>query len=214
MRIETNSKLLILLTLVVSICASVVSAQKKPTAVGPTIWQEIKFERWELKFSVPNDLKAIPQGELDKLTSEENYIEMMTLKRLTPKALKLEMSVFLRNVFDAKVKTERNGNPVEMTAEELLVEGFIMDSMNVKRADSPLLEAKYLEIDGVKGTLVIANTDFKAGKSIKPTNDIEVIWGTFRLSKGNVQHLMFSVTGKRTQIETMKKIINSLKFSL
>ena len=215
MKIKTNIKLLILLTLVLSICASVISAQKKQTAIKQNIWQEVKLDRWELKFSIPKDLKAIPRTADDEPNpSDEDFSESRTFKRSMPKASSLEMSIYLRNVKGEKVKTERNGKPIELTPDELLLLDFIADSEGVKRADSPVLEADFHEIDGVNGSLVVMNAAFNAGKSIKPTNDIRVIWGTYQLFKGNVRQMMFSIEGKRTQLETMKKIINSLKFTL
>lgn len=214
MKIKTNIKLLILLTLVLSICASAVSAQKKPTATNQNIWQEVKLDEWGVKISIPKDLKAIPQMEDEKPNfSEDDYSESRTFKRSIPKASRLEMSVWLRNMKGEKAKTERNGKPIELSVEELLLLDFIGDSSAVKRADSPALEADYHEIDEVTGVLSVSNASFDAGKSVKPTNDIRVIWGTYRLFKGNVQQMMFSIEGKRTQLDTMMKIINSLKFS-
>lgn len=214
MKIKTNIKILALLTLVIPICASVAFAQKKQAASGQNIWQEVKLDKWGLKFSIPKDLKAIPPEEDEPNQTDEDFTETMGFKRSIPKASSLEMSVYLRNVKGEKIKTERNGEPVELTADEMLLLNFIGDSAEVKRADSSALEATLNEIDGLKGSLVIMNADFNAGKSIKSTNDIRVIWGTYRLFKGNVQQLMFSIEGKRTQLETMKKIINSLKFNL
>lgn len=100
-----------------------------------------------------------------------------------------------------------------MTPADLLLLDFIGEISLVKQANSPALEANYYEIDGVNGILEVMNVSFDAGKSVKPTNDIRVIWGTYRLFKGNVQQINFTIEGKRTQLETMKKIIDSLKFS-
>jgi hypothetical protein len=111
------------------------------------------------------------------------------------------------------VKTENKGKEYNLTPEDLLLLDFIGDSNAVKRADNTALEANYHEIDGVNGSLLVMNVASTAGKTVKPTNDIRVIWGTYRLFKGNVQKMMFSIEGKRTQLETMMKIINSLKFS-
>lgn len=215
MIIKTNIKLLVLLTLVLSICASAVSAQKKPTTTKQNIWQEVKLDVWELKFSIPKDLKVIPQMEDEKPNfSEDDYNESRVFKRSIPKASQLEMYVYLRNFKGEKAKTERDGKPIELTPEELILLDFIADRRDVESADSPVLEAIPHDIDGVTGSLVVMNVSFAAGKSVKPTNDIRVIWGTYRLFKGNVQQINFTIEGKRTQLETMKKIIDSLRFSL
>lgn len=213
MKIKKYIKSLALLILVFLVCVSIASAQKLQTTTKQGVWQDVKLDKWELKFSIPRDLKAIPPEEDEPSQTDEDFTEMIGFKRSIPKASSLEMSVYLRNVRGEKIKTERNGKPVELTADEMLLLDFIGDSAEVKKADSPALEATLYEIDGLKGSLVIMNADFNAGKSIKPTNDIRVIWGTYRLSKGNVQQIMFSIEGKRTQLETMKKIINSLKFN-
>ena len=214
MTIKTNIKSLILLTLVLSICASVVSAQKKPTATNQNIWQEVKLDGWEVKFSIPKDLKAIPQTADEKPNfSDDDFSESRAFKRSIPKAQRLEISVYLRNMKDETVKTENKGKEYNLTPADMLLLDFIGDSSAVKRADSSALEANYHEIDGVNGSLSVMNVSSNAGKSIKPTNDIRVIWGTYRLFKGNVQQMTFSIEGKRTQLETMMKIINSLKFS-
>ena len=214
MTIKINIKSLMLLMLVLSMGAYVVSAQKKQMATNQNIWQEVKLERWGFKFSVPKDLKAIPQTEDDKPDfSAEDYSESRNFKRTIPKASSLKMSIDLRNIKGEKVKTEYSGKEVELSPADLLLLDFIGDSNAVKQADSPALEANYHEIDGVNGSLVVMNVSFDAGKSMKPTNNIRVIWGTYRLFKGNVQKIMFSIEGKRTQLETMMKIINSLKFS-
>lgn len=214
MKVKIGIKSLVLLILVLSICASAVSAQKKQPATNQNVWQDIKFEKWGLNFSIPKDLKEIPQTEDDKPNlSDEDYSESRTFKRSKTKASRLELSIDLRNTKGEKVKTEYSGKEVELSPEDLLLLTFIGDSRNVEDADSPALEAKYHEIDGVNGVLAIINASFDAGKSVKPTNDIMVIWGTYRLFKGNVQHITFSVRGKRTQLETMKKIIDSFKLS-
>lgn len=214
MIIKTNIKLLVLLTLVLSICASAVSAQKKPTTTKQNIWQEVKLDVWELKFSIPKDLKAIPQMEDEKPNfSEDDYNESKVFKRSIPKASRLEMYVYLRNFKGETVKTENKGKDYNMTPADLLLLDFIGEISLVKQANSPALEANYYEIDGVNGILEVMNVSFDAGKSVKPTNDIRVIWGTYRLFKGNVQQINFTIEGKRTQLETMKKIIDSLKFS-
>jgi hypothetical protein len=167
-----------------------------------------------LKFSIPKDLKAIPQMEDEKPNfSEDDYNESKVFKRSIPKASRLEMYVYLRNFKGETVKTENKGKDYNMTPADLLLLDFIGEISLVKQANSPALEANYYESDGVNGILEVMNVSFDAGKSVKPTNDIRVIWGTYRLFKGNVQQINFTIEGKRTQLETMKKIIDSLKFS-
>jgi hypothetical protein len=159
-------------------------------------------------------LKAIPQTEGDEPDfSDEDFSESRTFKRSIPKAQRLELLIYLQNRKGEKVKTEFGGKEVELSAEELLRGDFNAGIISIEQEDSPVLENNYHEIDGVNGILMVTNVSFDAGKSIKPTNDIRVIWGTFRLFKGNVQQITFSIEGKRTQLESMMKIINSLKFS-
>lgn len=179
------------------------------------VWQEVKLDKWNVKFSIPRDLKAVPKTEDEKPDfSEDDYSETITFERSKPKAARLETSISLRNIKGEKVKTRRNGNPIELTPDELLLIDFNVNSMQANDAESRVLEAKYHEIDGVKGILVVFNSSVDAGKSINPTNDVYVVWGTYRLFKGNVERRDFTIKGKRTQLETMMKIINSLKFSL
>jgi hypothetical protein len=209
-------KSLVLLALVLSVYASVVSAQKKQTTAIQTIWQEVKWERWELKFSIPTDLKETTQIEEDKpMPADGNFGETRTFERLSvPNAPRFELSVDLTNWKGEKIKTENNSGEVELSPEQMLKLDYIGDSGDVKRADSPTLEANYLEIDGLTGVFVVRNMSSGAGKTVKPNNKILVIWGTYRVFKGNVQRIAVSIEGQRKQLGTMKEIINSLKFTL
>ncbi len=98
------------------------------------------------------------------------------------------MSIYLRNSKGETLKTENKGKELNLTPEELLFLDFMGDSESVERTDSPVLETNYHTIDGVTGLLVVRNASLSAGKTVRPTNDITVIWGTYRLFKGNVQH--------------------------
>ncbi len=209
-------KSLVLLALVLSVCTSVVSAQKKQTTAKQNIWQEVKWERWELKFSIPTDLKETTQIEEDKpIPADGNFGEMRTFERISgPNAPRFELLIDLTSWKGEKIKTEYNGGEVEQSPEQMLTLDYIGDSGDVKRADSPTLEANYLEIDGLTGVFVIRNMTSGAGKTVKPNNKILVIWGTYRVFKGNVQRIAVSIEGQRKQLATMKKIINSLKFNL
>lgn len=179
------------------------------------LWQEVKLDKWNVKFSIPRDLIAIPKTEDEKPDfSEDDYSESFAFERSKPKAARLETSISLRNIKGEKVKTERSGKPIELTPEELLLIDFNVNSIELNNTESPILETKYHEIDGVKGILVVFNASFDAGKSINPSNDIFVVWATYRLFKGNVERRYFTIRGKRTKLETMMRIINSLKFSL
>lgn len=178
------------------------------------VWKEAKLDKWNVKFSIPRDLKTIPKPDDEKPDfTEDDYSESFTFERLKPKAARLEVFVNLRNIKGERVKTERDGKPIELTPEELVVIDFNVNSRDANDAESNILEAKYHEIDGVKGVLLVANSAVDAGKSIDPKNKIRVFWGTYRISKGNVQQMIFSIEGKRTHLETMMKIINSLKFN-
>lgn len=216
MRIKIGIKSLVLLTLVLSICASPVAAQKKQPPAKQSIWQEVKWERWELKFSIPTDFKETTEIEVDKpIPADENFGETRTFERLGGStAPRLDMSVDLTNWKGEKIKTEYNGKEVELSPEQLLNLDYIGDIGNVKRADSPTLEASYLEIDGLTGLFVIRNMASGAGKTVKPNKKILVIWGTYRVFKGNVQRIAVSIEGQGKQLATMKAIINSLKFNL
>jgi hypothetical protein len=199
---------------VVSICASGVSAQQKTAATGQNTWQEVKLDTWGVNFSIPKNLKAVPQTEDEKPDfSEKDFSESRNFKRSVPKTQSLKMSVDLRNFDGETVKTESNGKEYILTPADLLRLDASADSRAAEEADSSILEANDHEIDGVNGSLVVMNATRAAGKSVKPTNDIVVIWGSYRLFKGNVQKVMVTIEGKRTQLETMKKIIDSLKFA-
>lgn len=206
---------LLLLVSVVALGTSVVSAQTKPVVAGQNVWQEVKLDTWGLNFSVPKNLKAVPQTEDEKPDfSEKDFSESRNFKRSVPKAQSLKMSVDLRNFNGETVKTESNGKEYILTPADLLRLDASADSRAAEEADSPIVEANDHEIDGVNGSLVVMNASRTARKTVKPTNDIVVIWGTYRLFKGNVQKVMVTIEGKRTQLETMKKIIDSLKFNL
>ena len=99
----------------------VVSAQKKQTATNQTIWQEVKLDKWELKFSIPKDLKEIPRTEEETSNpSDENFSESRSFKRSTPKASRLEMLIYLRNAKGETVKTENKGKEYNLTPADLL----------------------------------------------------------------------------------------------
>jgi hypothetical protein len=216
MRIKIGIKSLVLLTLVLSVCTSFVAAQKKQTPAKQSIWQEVKWERWELKFSIPTDLKETTEIEEDKLIpADENFGETRTFERTGgSNAPRFEMSIDLTNWKGEKIKTEYNSGEVELSPEQMLKLDYIGDSGDVKRADSPTLEASYLEIDGLTGVFVIRNMVSGAGKIVKPNKKIVVVWGTYRVFKGNVQRIAVSIEGQGKQLGTMKTIINSLKFNL
>jgi hypothetical protein len=216
MKIKISIKSLMLMIVVLSTGASLVSAQKmKQTTAKQDIWQEVKWERWALKFSLPTDLKETTEKEEDRpIPADGNFGETRTFGRLNgPAASRLELLADLTNWKGEKIKTENQSGEVELSPAQALELDLIGDSRDMKRADSPTLEANYLEIDGLNGVFVIRNTTSGAGKTVKPNNKILVVWGTYRVFKGNVQRIMVSLEGQRTQLATMKKIISSLKFN-
>lgn len=216
LKTRINWKSLVLLTLVLSVCASFVSAQKKQTLAKQSIWQEVKWERWKLKFSIPADLSETTEMDLDKpIPADENFGEMRTFERFGgTNAPRFEMSIDLTNWKGEKIKTEYNSGEVELSPEQLLKLDYIGDIGNLSRADGPVLEVSYLEIDGLTGVFVIGNMDSGAGKIVKPNKKIIVVWGTYRVFKGNVQKIAISIKGQGNQLGTMKATIKSLKFNL
>jgi len=205
---------LIVLTLAFAVFAPHAFGQKKQAPAKAKPWQEVKLERWGVSFSIPSDFKdaTIVDEEEEPDTDDGNYTESRTYKRATKaKTQQIELSISLRNSKGETIKTEYSGKEVTMTAEQLLALDYIGDTNTVKRADSTGLEAEYLEISGVVGVMSVANMTPAAGKSVKPSNETLGAWGTWRLFRGNIQQILFSVTGRRTNLETMKKIINSLK---
>lgn len=188
--------------------------QRKQAPASSKPWQEVKLERWGVSFSLPADFKdaTIVDEEEEPSSDDGSYNESRTYKRATKvKTQQIELSISLRNWKGETVKTVYSGKEVELTPEKLLALDYIGDSNNVQRADSPALESDYEEISGVLGITFLANQRPEAGKSIKSSNEILTGWGTYRLYKGNVQQITFSMTGRRTNLETMKKIINSMK---
>lgn len=211
MKTQISVKSLILLILVLPICTSMVFAQKKQTKAKQDILQEVKWEKWEMKFSIPRDLKETTEKPEDEpIPNDENFGESRTFAR--SKASRLVLSIDVTNWKGEKVKTEYESGEVELSPEQLLALDHIGDTTAMKRADSTMLEADYLEIDGITGIFAIMNKSSRLGKTIKPTNEIIMVWGTYRIFKGNVQRITVSLEGQRKQLETMKKIINSLNF--
>lgn len=213
MKIGISVKSLNILGLVLLLTAVAVSAQRKPAASTQGVWRVYEMERWGFSFSAPKDIKEIPSTEdSDSNSSDGNFSESRTYRRSVPKAQRIEISIYLRNSKGEKIKTERDGKPIELTPLELMLLDFAGDTSALKNPDSPVVEAKFYDIGEETGSLVVMNNSPAAGKSVKPTNDIRVIWGIYRLFKGNVQQIMFSLEGKRAQLATMMKIIDSMKF--
>ena len=217
MNIRFNLQSLILVLAVLLICPCFVFAQNGKQSAGKSSPQEIKWEKWGLEFSVPADMKETSETPEDNPNSPDENVGggTKTFERPLNSRLKiprLELSVNITSRKGEKIKTEYESGQVELTPEQVLETEFIGDTGEVERADSPQTEAKYLEIAGQKGIFVVRNASFEAGKTIKPENQIIVIWGTYRVFKGNVQQVMVSLEGKRKELETMKKVINSFKF--
>lgn len=214
MKIKIDIKSLMLLVFVFLIGVSAVPAQKKQTAAKLPVWEEVKMEKWGLKFSIPKDLKEILQPEEEPTIAGGDFTESRDFKRLTPAASRLDLLIMLRNFPGETVKTENQGKEYNMTPKDMLLLEYIGDSRDLESPESPTIEANYHTIDGVEGVFALRNLTPGAKKTLKATNKILVVWGTYRLFKGNVQQITFGLEGKRTQLETMKKIINSIKFNL
>ena len=217
MNIKFNLQSLILILLVLSICPCFVFAQNGKKVAGKIIPQEIKWEKWGLAFSVPPDMKETSEPPTDNPNSSDENISggEKTFERSLNSKLKiprLDLSVSVTTRKGEKMKTEFESGEVELSPEQMLELDFIGDTNGVERADSTQIEAKYLEIDGQKGIFSIRNMSLEAGKTIKPENKILVVWGTYRIFKGNIQQVMVGLEGKRKDLEVMKKVINSFKF--
>lgn len=217
MNIKFNFQSLILTLLVLSICPCFVFAQNGKKVAGKIIPQEIKWEKWGLEFSVPPDMKETSEPPTENPDSSDENIGggEKTFERSLNSKLKiprLELSVNITSWKGEKMKTENESGKVELSPEQMLEIDSIGDTGEVERADSPQIEAKYLAIDGQKGIFVIRNFSLEAGKTIKPENKIIVIWGTYRVFKGNIQQVRVSFEGKRKDLEVMKNVIKSFKF--
>lgn len=213
MKTLANIRVSLLLIVTFVICVVVVPGQQTKPAAKPNAWQEVLLDLWQVKFSIPKDLKAIPQDDEDKPDSTtDDYSETLTYSRTKPLASQLKLEIYLRNVKGETIKTENQGKEYNLTPEQLLTLDFIGDSELLSRPDSTVIEARYDEVDQVNGIYVVSNERPNARKTVKPTNDILVFWGTYRLSKGHVQRIMVTLKGKRTQLATMRKIIDSMMF--
>lgn len=213
MRLATNIKLLLLLTLMLAIGVVTVPAQKTKPAAKQELWQDVDSDLWKVKFSLPKDLKAIANTDGEEPDpATDDYSETLIFQRTKPLASKLRLEVYLRNVKGETINTENDGKEYNLTPEQMLALDFVGDSELLARPDSMVIEARYDKIDDVNGIFVVSNESPGARKTVKPTNNIMVLWGTYRLVGGYVQRIMVTVTGKRTQLATMRQIIDSMKF--
>lgn len=217
MNIKFKLQSLILVLLVLLVCPCFVFAQNGKKVAGKSIPQEIKWEKWGLEFSVPSDMKESIKPPEDNTNSADEYVSGGAKRFERPlnsklKITYLDLSVNVTSWKGEKVKTEFESGKVELSPEQMLQLDFIGDTSGVEKADSPQIEAKYLEIDGQKGIFSVRNLSLEAGKTIKPENTILVVWGTYRVFKGNVQQVIVGFEGKRKDLEVMKKVINSFKF--
>lgn len=213
MKLATNIRLLLLLTLTLSIGVYVVPAQKTKPAVKQDVWQDIELDLWKVKLSVPKDLKAIPNaGAEEPDPTADDYSETLMFQRTKPVASRLRLEVYVRNLKGETINTENEGKEYNLTPDQMLALDFIGDTDLLNRPDSMVIEARYDKIDDVNGIFVVSNDSPGAGKSVKPNNNIMVLWGTYRLVGGYVQRIMVTIMGKRTQLATMRKIIESMKF--
>jgi hypothetical protein len=196
---------------------NVLTDQKKKSAKSEiSNWQEIKWERWELKFLIPPDFMETTEMPEEQTVPEDGiFNESKTFKRSIQEKSNvspLELEIEVSNQKGEKFKTEFESGKTELSQEDLLKFDFIVNTEDVKNADTPTLETKYLEIDGQNGLLVTMNASFDAGKTVKPENEIVLVWLTYRVFKGNIQRITMTVQGKRKELDVMKKIINTVKF--
>ena len=188
----------------------------KTTTTRANIWQDVKWEKWGVAYSLPRDLKLTGETPQSNPTRPDGYFgdtrEYERSRGGQANASRLALTVDVTNWKGEKIKTDYRGGEIELTPEQLVRLDYIGDTRLRDDPQSPVREASYLEIDGVTGIFVLANAAYDAGKGVNPNNDVRLIWQTHRLYNRNVQRISLVLEGKQKELDAMKKIVASLKF--
>jgi hypothetical protein len=212
-----------ILTLTLSAAAASANAQPKKSAPAKrmipkqTAWQQINWEIWGVAFSLPPQLKFVDETPENNPTRPDGYFGATRNYEKNPPPgatnAKLELMISITNWKGEKFKIEEENRKLELTPEQMFEIDHSADQRNVQQADSPIEAVEYFEAGGLKGTYLLANAKYEKATDKSPATRVRVLWQTFRIYQGNIQRVSLAFTGQRKELETMKKVIKSLKFA-
>jgi hypothetical protein len=193
------------------------SAPAKPAVPKTAVWQSVNWEIWGVAFSLPPQLKLGSETPENNPSRPDGYFGATRIYEKNPPrgaaSAKLELMISITNWKGEKFKIDEENRKLELTPEQMFEIDHSADQRNMQREDSPIEEVEYFEAGGLKGTYVLANEKFAKTTDKTPASRIQVLWQTFRIYRGNVQRISLAFTGQRKELETMKKVIKSLKFA-
>lgn len=192
------------------------SAPVKSAAPKPAVWQSVDWEIWGVAFSLPPQLKFASETPENNESRPDGYFGATRIYEKNPPVAavaNLELMISITNWKGEKFKIDEENRKLELTPEQMLEIDHSADQRNMLQADSPIEAVEYFEAGGLKGTYVLANEKFGKAKVKSPATRIRVLWQTFRIYQGNIQRISLALSGQRKELETMKKVIQSLKFA-
>lgn len=172
-------------------------------------WKTVPIEKWGFRSLIlPEELIGKPET----IESQKNKdVTWTTFSRswrtptedYTPPAFEVDLSVTTWDVDFAKL----TGLRPEIATPENLIEAENNASEKLKnKAESPIEEAGFLEIDRLRG-------GFYRSKFGEDKNRLMTGWQTYRYFKNKAQLINISIVCGRDDLPQAMKIINSLKMS-
>jgi hypothetical protein len=194
----------------------IVEAEAPPPPPAPSaekyassdVFKDEAIGQWDiLGFSIPQDLTG---GIVRSNTSTNKDVMWTTTSRdwrhsapIYPDLLNVELSVTTWNADFKKVMPDLR--PDLATPETLLFVDVMGDFNKKSEPGSFVKEAYFLEIGGVKG-------GFFRGEFPTQKDRFLAGWYTYRYFEGKAQRISLNVTGRKSELPKLMKIIQSLKF--
>lgn len=181
-----------------------VSGKQKPSSA---VTMNAAIGEWGVaSLTIPDDLTNVSSS---KETKNNKNVSWTTFARYWkqpaiyyPSALEVDLTVTTWNNPITEVIPDLR--PDLATPEHLVLLDLIGDENSKNRPNSPVKEAKALEISNLKGAF------FRADSPVSP-KQFTIGWGTYRYYNGKLQNILLSISGNNDELEKALKIMSSLK---
>ncbi len=169
-------------------------------------WKTVAVPPADLTMSLPNDLsEETPSSEPEKNgnVTWTHYSYEWKTEAGKPEAgkpdLRISVYVFVTN-WDNDFPPEAGGG----TPDAILERSYITTERHKNSGE--IEELRYLELDGVKGL-------FLRAPKPQDKNRINLVWETVRYHKNKAQKLSISISGGRSDLERLMKLIDSVRLA-
>jgi hypothetical protein len=164
-------------------------------------WKTVTVPIADLTFTLPTESsEESPSSEPEKngdVTWTHYSYEWKT--ESNKRDLPLNVYVFITN-WDNGFPPEAGG----VHPDVILEQSYTVTERDKKSGE--IEELRYLELDGVKGLFV-------RGPNRQDKNRISLVWVTYRYHRNKAQKLTISISGGRSDLERLMKVINSVRLA-